>query len=133
MRINNLLPTVVFATLSISTLQAASSAEALFQEKCSMCHMTTRPADRSALIAPPVMGVMRHVKMAYPDKERAVDFITSYVLDPQKPKAVCLPQSIARFGLMPSQKGAVSEEELQQIAVWMYDNYPLGNRPNVQP
>jgi len=78
----------------------------------------------STLIAPPVMGVMRHVKMTYKTKEDAVKFISTYALNPQKSKAVCMPQKIKRFGLMPSQKGNVSIEELQTIASWMFDNFP---------
>jgi hypothetical protein len=35
-----------------------------------------------------------------------------------------MPQKIARFGLMPSQKGAVSEAEVERIANWLYDNFP---------
>ncbi len=118
--------------LKISTLitaaalsaAAAPTAEQLFDTKCAVCHIKTRPADKSALIAPPVMGVMRHVKEHYGDKATAVAFISDYVMNPQRSKAVCMPRSIKRFGLMPSQKGAVTEAEVQQIAGWMYDNYP---------
>jgi cytochrome c len=70
------------------------------------------------------MGVMRHVKMRYNTKEDAVKFISEYALNPQESKAVCMPQKIKRFGLMPSQKENVSKEELQTIATWMYDNFP---------
>jgi cytochrome c5 len=38
-----------------------------------------------------------------------------------------MPQKIARFGLMPSQKGNISDEELKAVASWMYDNYPPAN------
>jgi hypothetical protein len=33
-------------------------------------------------------------------------------------------QKIERFGLMPSQKGVLSKEELTLISNWLYDNYP---------
>jgi len=102
----------------------ASEAEKLFDSKCSACHIKTRPTDRSKMVAPPIMGVMRHVKMTYPTKEKAVSFIKDYVFNPSKDKAVCMPQKIARFGLMPSQKGAVSEAEVEKIASWLYDNFP---------
>lgn len=103
---------------------ASVSAEALFKEKCVSCHITGRPVDFSKLVAPPVMGVMRHVKMQYPNKEEAVAFIKEYTLDPQEAKAVCMPQKIKRFGLMPSQKGNVTAEELERIGAWMFDNFP---------
>ena len=107
-----------------TTLQASSTGASLFEAKCSMCHMTTHPTDKSTMLAPPVMGVMRHVKMRYPDKQSAVAFVSAYALNPQASKAVCMPQKIQRFGLMPSQQGSVTQEELEQIASWMYDNFP---------
>jgi mono/diheme cytochrome c family protein len=102
----------------------ASEAEKLFDSKCGACHIKTRHTDRSKMVAPPIMGVLRHVKMTYPTKEKAVSFIKDYVFNPSKDKAVCMPQKIARFGLMPSQKGAVSEAEVEKIASWLYDNFP---------
>lgn len=102
---------------------AQTSGEVLFDAKCASCHVKMRPTDISTLIAPPVMGVMRHVKMKYERKEEAVKFITEYTLDPQESKAVCMADKIKRFGLMPSQKNNVSKEELTVIAEWMYDNF----------
>ncbi len=78
----------------------------------------------SSLTAPPLMGVMRHVKMKYPAKEEAISFMVDYVLQPDRSKAVCMPQKIQRFGLMPSQKGNVTNTELETITAWMYDNFP---------
>jgi cytochrome c551/c552 len=111
---------VLALTLSLQ----ASDAQKLFDSKCGACHIKTRPIDRSKVVAPPIMGVLRHVKMRYPTKEKAVSFIKDYVFGPSKDKAVCMPQKIARFGLMPSQKGAVSEAEVERIANWLYDNFP---------
>jgi len=108
----------------MSTLLLANEASTLFNAKCAMCHVTSRPSDMSTLVAPPIMGVMNHVKMTYPNKEDAVKFIVDYVQEPSKSKAVCMPQKIQRFGVMPSQKGNVTPEELEAIASWLYDNYP---------
>jgi len=111
-------------TLLLGTSLYADDGASLFQAKCTACHQMTHPSDSSTLLAPPVMGVMRHVKMTYTTKDDAVNFITEYALNPQASKAVCMPQKIKRFGLMPSQKGNVTKEELKTIASWMYDNYP---------
>jgi len=105
------------------SVYAETSGEALFEAKCASCHVKTRPSDISTLVAPPMMGVMRHVKMTYNSKEEAVKFITEYTLNPQERKAVCMPQKLKRFGLMPSQKGNVTKEELTTIASWVYDNF----------
>ncbi len=124
MKIKNILLALSLTILSVSSLQAASSAETLFDAKCAMCHVKVRPDDKSTLVAPPANGVMRHVKMNYETKESAVAFMTSYILDPKRDNAVCKAKSIQRFGLMPSQKGSVSEAELKVISAWMYDNFP---------
>jgi len=113
--------------LVTTNLQAAQSGEELFMSKCSVCHKTKKPSDMSTLVAPPIPGVAMHVKMKYPKKEEAMAFIESYVLNPRRDKAVCMPQRIQRFGLMPSQKGKVSEAELKKIAEYIVDNYPNQN------
>jgi mono/diheme cytochrome c family protein len=115
---------ILFLTFFVSFAFANQSAEALFDAKCSSCHSKTRPTDMSKVTAPAIMGVMRHVKMAYPDKEKAVKFISEYVLNPTKEKSICNPRKLERFGVMPSLKGVVSEEEVQKIASWLYDNFP---------
>jgi hypothetical protein len=96
---------------------------AFFKAKCETCHVTTQPEDISTLVAPPIMAVMRHVKIKYVNKEDAVKFIIEYTLNPQASKAVCKSQKIKHFGLMPSQKSNVTKSELQTIASWMYDNF----------
>jgi len=103
---------------------AADTAETLFDAKCAVCHSKTKPADMNKIVAPAIMGVMRHVKMTYPKKEDAVKFMVDYVLEPSKEKAICMPQKIERFGLMPSQKDNVIKEELEKITGWMYDTFP---------
>ncbi len=107
-----------------SSVQAAESAEGLYDAKCAACHTKTRPTDMSKVLAPALMGVMRHIKMEYPDKDEAVKFMVDYVLEPSKEKAICMPKKIERFGLMPSQKGNVTEAQLTKITFWMFDNYP---------
>ena len=107
-----------------SSVQATESAEGLFNAKCATCHSKTKPTDMSKVLAPALMGVMRHIKMDYPEKDEAVKFMVDYVLEPSKEKAICMPKKIERFGLMPSQKGNVTEAELIKITSWMFDNYP---------
>ncbi len=109
---------------TISFAQASDNAEKIFDTKCAACHSKTMPKDRNAVVAPALFGVMRHIKMAYPQKENAVKFMVDYVLEPSKEKAICMPQKIQRFGLMPSQKGNITEAELKEVAEWMFDNYP---------
>jgi mono/diheme cytochrome c family protein len=106
----------------------AQSGEELFVEKCMICHTKERPSTpqmRQQMVAPPAMGVMFHVKEAFnQDREKAIAFIKDYVYNPSKEKAKCLPRSIKRFGVMPSQKDLVSEDELDKIANYLYENFP---------
>jgi len=120
--------TVLGAIIALTAATKTSEdAEKLFDTKCAVCHSKTQPADPSTVSAPALMGVMRHVKMRYPDKASAVTFMVDYVLNPTREKSICQPQKIERFGLMPSQKGIVTKEELTKISEWMYDNYPPAN------
>jgi hypothetical protein len=116
--------TALITTMVLSTVISASqSAEELYDAKCSACHSKTRPTNMSEMVAPPVFGVMRHVKMRYPNKKEAVNFMVDYVLNPTIEKAICMPAKIKRFGLMPSQKGNVTKDELIKISNWMFDNF----------
>jgi mono/diheme cytochrome c family protein len=124
MKLKNRLLTVGTMVALSSFVNAADTAEILFDAKCATCHSKTRPADMSNVVAPALMGVMRHVKMTYPNKEVAVKFMVDYILEPTKEKAICMPKKIERFGLMPSQKGNVTEAELKEITSWMFDNFP---------
>lgn len=114
------------AALLSATIIFAQNGEALFDAKCNGCHIKTRPTQemKRTLAAPPAMGVMFHVKQAYESKEEAIAFIKDYALNPDVAKAECLPQSIKRFGVMPSQKGLVSDDELSKIAEYLYENFP---------
>lgn len=119
---------VFIGTLGLATsLFASADAQKIFDAKCAMCHIKTMPTNRANMVAPALMGVMRHVKMVYPNKEDAVDFMVDYVQNPTKEKAICMPQKIARFGLMPSQKGNITPEELKEVTEWMFDNLPPAN------
>ena len=118
---------IVIGTLSLATSLFSADGEKIFDSKCAICHIKTKPTDRASLVAPPIMGVMRHVKMVYPNREDAINFIVDYVQNPTREKAVCMPQKIARFGLMPSQKGNINLEELEQVAKWLFDNFPPNN------
>ena len=103
---------------------ASSDAEVIFDDKCVVCHIKTVPTDRANMVAPPLMGVMKHVKMVYPNKQEAVEFMVDYVQNPSKKKAVCMSQKIDRFGLMPSQKENISLNDLRVVSEWMFDNFP---------
>ncbi|WP_232087471.1 c-type cytochrome [Sulfurovum indicum] len=79
--------------------------------------------------APPMMAVVFHLKefmkiKDLKDKEdKFIPFIQDYVLYPSKEKSYCDEESLKSYGVMPSQKGNVSSEELKVIAEYMYTFY----------
>ena len=112
---------------SFSTLSATElNGKQLFQANCTACHATSHDQDESKMLAPPIMGAVKHVKEKFGTKEEAVKFMVDYIQNPTKEKAACESHSIEKFGLMPSQKGVVSPEDLEKIAGYVYDTYPNG-------
>lgn len=113
----------------------ANEGEKLFDMKCSICHMKTRPTKemKSSLIALPISGVVKNVKRAFGGDEKAtVDFIVSYALNPSLEKVKCKAKALKRFGLMPSQKENTTPAELQSIVQYLYSNFPLAKKNKYQ-
>ena len=115
-------------------LTSVSKGEKLFNDKCLICHIKNKPGGKYAqsLSAPPMTRVVMHVRRAFTDSltgiinsEKAMAFITDYVLYPAEEKALCEPSRIKSFGLMPSLKGSVSTDELELISGYMVEDFPL--------
>jgi hypothetical protein len=124
---------IIFISISIlalsSNILAKSQGEELFMAKCVSCHTMSRPKDESTAIAPPIKGVMFHLKEAFADdKKTMIKHINDFVLNPTKEKAIC--ESVQRFGLMPSQKGSITTKELAVLSQWMVDNLKAGQGKN---
>ena len=102
--------------LSFTSLFASDGAE-LFEQKCASCHTINKPADTSTMLAPPLRGLMYHMSESFDNKEDIIKHINSFVMNPTKEKAIC--RSVRRFGVMPSQKGLLTDKELDTIAKWM--------------
>ena len=117
---------VLVLSVFVSGSVFAQNGAELFKARCAVCHLTHMPTKEQMknLIAPTAMGVMYHIKERFKNKEDAIRFIVNYVQHPSKDKAVCMKSTIKKFGLMPSQKGVVTAEELKKIANYMWDNFP---------
>jgi len=48
-------------------------------------------------------------------------FITDYVYKPDKDKSICLSEVLSQFKTMPSLKDKITEEELEEINIFIYD------------
>jgi cytochrome c len=104
--------------------------ESLLKEKCAMCHnLDMPPKTYEDEKAPPMMAVAFHLKdfMHIETHSDAVNkfipFVQDYVLHPSREKSYCDKESLESYGVMPSQQGNVTEEELEAIAEYMVTFY----------
>lgn len=99
------------------------SGKQLFESYCSVCHSLEPPPK----LAPPVRGIVMHYQADVSSKEEFAKEISKFVRDPAKqhPK---LPGAVTRFGKMPT--FPYSDEELQTIARWMWEQVVPIREPN---
>jgi len=117
---------ILLSAVLISFAFANSSEQELFNTKCAVCHkVDVDLTNKDSLIAPPISKVMMHVKRSFKDKNKAIEFMKDYVINPDPKKTVC--PSIDIFGVMPAQKGLISDEELDKVLNYLYDTFPQGN------
>ncbi len=111
----------------------------LLEQKCSMCHnLDLPPKTFENEKAPPMMAVAFHIKdfikaSSESDKiPKAIEFVKDYVVNPSAAKSFCDKESLENYGIMPSQKGKVTQEELQAIAEYMFAHYTVKNMNDAQ-
>ncbi|MGD8913285.1 MAG: cytochrome c [Candidatus Thiodiazotropha sp.] len=93
----------------------AKEGQALFEKYCIACHQIQGPPK----IAPPVFGVINHVRNVYPEREAFVKRIVDWV-DKPDPKDALMPGAVLRFGIMP--KLGYPREDVRKIAEFLYDH-----------
>ena len=127
----------LIAAVSLTAAEKKVDGEQVFDQKCASCHikMITRPELKKifkTVKAPPMIEVSNQLKKNIKIVEdiddeihRAVTiaFIKDYVIYPDLDKSMCEAMALEKFDLMPSQKGKLSEEELNAVAAWVYDYY----------
>jgi len=102
----------------------------LLKDKCSSCHnLDMPPKSYEDEKAPSIMAVTFHIrdfiKVNNPSekKPKFISFIKDFVINPSMEKAFCDKDSLKSYGLMPSQKGKVTPDELEAIASFMFRYY----------
>ena len=121
------LKTNLFLTLALLNIaNATPTGEELMKSKCVKCHLPTTPTPEQiqTVKAPPFESVLFHAKDALKKESEVKKHIMEFTLNPNISKSVCESNNVAKFGLMPSQKGSVTKEELKKIADYLYANYP---------
>ncbi len=112
------------------------SGQKVFDRVCSSCHVElldkkTALKKFPTLKAPPMNEVANQLKTNIiikdddDDVHRAVviAFIKDYIKYPGLSKVMCNPPAVDKFGIMPSQKSLLNEEEINAVATWLYDRY----------
>ncbi len=102
----------------------------LTQQKCASCHDLNMPSNSTAdEKAPPMMAVVFHlkdfIKVNVPSAHQGkfVEFVNDFVMNPTLSKSYCDKDSIEQYGLMPSQKGNITEGELNAVTKYLYNHY----------
>jgi len=111
----------------------------LTEQKCASCHnLNIPPVISDDELAPPMMAVAFHMPNFMNPRDEsqripmAIEFVVDYVRNPSLKKSKCDVKSIKRYGLMPSQKEKVSEDEVQAIATYMFNHYTQENLSKIQ-
>ena len=106
----------------------------IMKAKCSACHnLDLPPKTFEDEKAPPMMAVAFHVAdfIKVSDESaripKAVEFVKDYVINPSASKSFCDKESLKTYGVMPSQKGLISEEELDAVARYMFEHFTQKN------
>ncbi len=113
--------------------------EKLLAQKCTKCHnIDLPPKTFEDEKAPPMMAIAFHIRgfiKTGDDSQRipkAIAFVKDYVITPSASKSFCDKESLKSYGVMPSQKGKVSQDELQAIAEYMFSHFTQKNLNEAQ-
>jgi len=135
-----ILLSVAFMTSTVAFAEYEQSGDIngheVFIKHCKMCHIemiaVTEAMKRSkTLQAPPMVEVSTRLKEMILLKEEDEDvkreliltFMRDYIMNPNMDKSMCHLGALDRFDLMPSQKGIITDEEVQAVTEWIYDYY----------
>ncbi|OHE11150.1 MAG: cytochrome C [Sulfurimonas sp. RIFOXYD12_FULL_36_11] len=112
---------------SFTLLSAATEAEELAVKKCGECHlMGVVSAEKlKNMKAPPYWAIAKKAREAYDKKEDKINYIVDYTLNPSEEKMLFPKDTVKLFGVMPSQKGKVSEDEIRVISEYILENRPM--------
>lgn len=108
----------------------------VYKEKCASCHIETMSKDKALanlknLKAPPMVEVSNRLKenIKTTDDEDDVNrhlfvlFVKDYIINPKLDNSMCHSGALEHFGVMPSLKEKISDQERQAVAEWLYDRY----------
>ncbi len=114
----------------------SSPAKKIYQKKCAMCHNIEAPesiAQRDAMVAPYLRLALRSVyigvdaleepKTKAEHKKLTLEFLKDYMINPHRDKSYCEDIIFEKYQTMPSMKGFISEQQLESVLSYIYDNF----------
>lgn len=127
---------IIVALVVFGTIALAADGYSIYQKHCMQCHVEIMEKSEvlkkiHTLKAPPMIEVSNRLKenIIIADEDEDVKrrvtiaFIKDYIENPSVQYSMCHPMAIEKFGIMPSLKGKLSEEERQNVAEWIIDRY----------
>lgn len=105
---------------------SANTAADLTHKHCGSCHMLEKPQAHMipTLTSPPMDSVIYHLGLVKENRNDKIKFIMDYAINPEAKKSVCESNKVQHYGVMPSLKGMITNEELLKISNYLIDNYP---------
>ena len=110
--------------------------QTIYLKKCQMCHALDYPdsvEEKNASAAPNILTVMKNISKGIDAIEEpktkeelkilVVEFMKDYIYNPSPKKSYCEDSVFKRYDYMPSLKGFISEDELDIVLPWVYDNF----------
>ena len=114
----------------IKTPTKITKEEKLFNKYCAECHATILGMvndgghENTYLTpAPYIVDLITKLKKETGTKEKFSLFIKEYIQNPNKRKSLYGKKAIKKFGLMPSLKGVMNDEEIDGLANFLYNKY----------
>lgn len=124
------MPKILFSLVSLfismNTALAIDQAKfnqgrAVYEKHCIACH-NYMPPPRNA---PPLVGISGHYHQAFTEAAPAIAHIADFIKNPAPEKSKLPPMAINAWGLMPPLTTALTEEEIQAVAYWVWAVYPI--------
>ena len=117
---------LIIATLLVGvSLSAEDRGAELVDQKCTPCHLFSSSSAKltdGKMGGPPMWGIMKKIRNKYDTSDDRIAFIRDYALQPTEQKMLFPAATREYFGVMPSMRDKVSDEEMQLIAEYL-ENY----------
>jgi len=117
---------IILSLLLIASSLLAMSGESVYTKHCAVCHKMKMP--KSNLLAPPMPNVSKRLQHYIKSKGKFVAFVKDYIKHPSRKKGHCRNKAFKHLGTMPPIGKSLTQEELNAVSLWLYENFPHPER-----